>query len=196
MTAFKVGITGGIGAGKSIISRVFEQLGYPVFNSDREAKKLMEQDSELKEGIIKLFGPKAYINNVLNRKHISSIVFNNKNKIEALNALVHPKVRSAFNLQAETCNANFIFNEAAILYETGAYKNFDKVILVTANKDTRILRVLQRDQTTIKEVEARISNQMSDDEKREFHPYEVNNNDDELVIPQLLHFIHTYSTSS
>lgn len=196
MGALKVGITGGIGAGKSVVSRIFEHLGYPVFNSDIEAKKLMKEDPELKKGIIDLFGEEAYVNGDVNRKHLSSIVFNDKNKIAELNQLVHPKVRAAFAERANTSKSPFIFNEAAILYETGAYQNFDVIILVSASEKVRIERTTKRDNTSVEEVKARINHQMSDDEKRKFHPYEVNNNGDELVLPQILEFIRSYSTSS
>lgn len=196
MAALKIGITGGIGAGKSIVSEVFARLGYPVFNSDHVAKELMVNNAELKNGIIQLFGEKAYENGALNRAHLSEIVFKDKSKIQALNQLVHPAVRSAFEQASEQSTAPMIFNEAAILFETGAYKKFDHIILVTANEQDRIQRTIARDQNTEQEVRARMANQMSDDEKRAFHPYEIKNDGSELVIAQVLKFIERYSTSS
>ncbi|SFT51509.1 dephospho-CoA kinase [Lishizhenia tianjinensis] len=196
MTALKVGITGGIGAGKSIVSQIFEHLGYPVFNSDQVAKDLMVNNSELKQQIIALFGEQAYENNQLNRAHLSAIVFKDKSKIEALNQIVHPAVRAAFDQAAKNSSAPMIFNEAAILYETGAYKNFDHIILVTADEDIKIQRTMARDKVTEEAVKARLANQMSDAEKRSFAPFEIINDGSQLVLPQVLSFIANYSTSS
>ncbi|MDX1444861.1 dephospho-CoA kinase [Lishizhenia sp.] len=196
MTALKVGITGGIGAGKSIVSKVFEHLGYPVFNSDQVAKELMANNFEIKKGIVQLFGEKAYLDGQLNRAHLSDIVFKDKSKIEALNQLVHPAVRAAFDEAASQSVAPLIFNEAAILYETGAYKKFDHIILVTADEEIRIKRTMSRDNSSAEAVKARMTNQMTDEEKRAFAPFEIKNDGKQLVLPQVLQFIADYSTSS
>jgi len=195
MNTLKVGITGGIGAGKSVISSIFKCLGYPVFNSDAAAKQLMQSDPELIKGITEIFGENAYTNGLLNRSFISEQVFKDNNKINQLNQLVHPKVRSAFNSFAQRVDSDFVFNEAAILFETEAYKNFDKIILVTADKPVRIERVKQRDNASEQEILSRMAKQISDEEKRKFSPFEIVNNT-QLLTPQVLDFIENHSTSS
>ena len=195
MNTLKVGITGGIGAGKSIVSSIFKCLGYPVFNSDAVAKQLMQSDPELIKGITEIFGTKAYTKGNLNRTFISEQVFTDSSKINQLNQLVHPKVRLAFDKFAQESNSPFVFNEAAILYETGAYKNFDEIILVTAEKNTRIKRVKQRDNSSEEQILNRMAKQMSDNEKRQFSPFEIINHN-QLLTPQVLDFIENHSTSS
>lgn len=195
MKTLKVGITGGIGAGKSIVSSIFHCLGYPVFNSDIVAKELMQTDAELIKGITKIFGQNAYLEGQLNRSFLSEQVFQDNDKINQLNSIVHPKVRVAFDTFAAESNSPFVFNEAAILFETGAYKNFDKIILVTADQSTRLSRVNKRDGMTEKEILNRMEKQMSDQEKRAYSPFEIKNQNT-LLTPQVLKFISTYSTSS
>ncbi|MGB0934013.1 MAG: dephospho-CoA kinase [Lishizhenia sp.] len=184
----KIGITGGIGAGKSVICSLLSVLGYPVFNSDRVAKNLMQSD--LREEIILLFGEKAYLNEKLNRTYISERVFKNKTLLTQLNQIVHPAVRNAFDQFCLKSDAPLVFNEAAILFETGAYKNFDAVVLVKANQKTRIERVLKRDKISEDQIKARMNNQWSDQKKSALTSFIVENDDDKLIIPQTLRLVN------
>ncbi|WP_372746025.1 dephospho-CoA kinase [Lutibacter sp.] len=160
-----VGLTGGIGSGKTTVLNLFEALGAKVFIADVEAKKIMNSDQELKAQISKLFGKEAYINNVLNRKFIASEVFNNAEKLKALNALVHPKVRERFLEFKLKMAGKIIIYEAAILFESGGNFECDFVITVTADLNLRIERVMQRDGVTKEEIESRMQHQLNDDFK-------------------------------
>jgi len=182
----KIGITGGIGSGKSIICEVLKVMGYPVFNSDDEAKLLMMNNREVINQIINVFGDEAYIGNSLNRPYLAAQIFNDESLKTALNNIVHPAVRKAFKEWAETQKTTLVFNEAAILFETGAYKTFDHTVLVTAPEAIRIARVISRDKTTIEEVQQRMKNQWKDDAKKELASYVINNDNTTLVIPQVI----------
>lgn len=188
-----VGITGGIGAGKSIICELLSTMGYPVFNSDKAAKALM--NTTLKNEIVLLFGEQAYTKNTLNRAYISKQVFNDRSKLEALNSIVHPAVRKAFRQFTENSNSLLVFNEAAILFETGAYKNFDAIILVTASMETRINRVIKRDNTSAEEVKKRMNNQWTDERKSSLTPFVIENSDNTLIIPQTVTVLNHLSSS-
>lgn len=185
----KIGITGGIGSGKSIICEVLKVMGYPVFNSDDEAKLLMVNNREVINQIINVFGDEAYIGNSLNRPYLAAQIFNDESLKTALNNIVHPAVRKAFKEWAETQKTTLVFNEAAILFETGAYKTFDHTVLVTAPEAIRIARVISRDKTTIEEVQQRMKNQWKDDVKKELASYVINNDNSTLVIPQVIAMI-------
>jgi len=184
----KIGITGGIGSGKSTISRIFELLGVPVYYADAEAKELMNTDSIVKSAIIDLFGKNVIAEKeTLDRKAISAIVFNDKNKLEKLNAIIHPTIASHFNnWLIKQSNAVYILKEAAILFESGANKQMDKVIVVTAPQQLRIDRVLLRDKTSREEVEHRINNQLPDEELVKLANYTITNDETQMVINQLL----------
>ena len=172
----KIGITGGIGAGKSTVSRVISSLGYPVYDSDQRAKWLMSNSDLLKDEIIKLFGKKAFLNNELNRTFISNIVFKKPVLLEELNQLVHPKVASDYNLWVnENKKAALIFKEAAILIESGAYLEMDKIIVVVCSIEERINRVLSRDKITAGEIKKRMNAQLSDEERIEMADYVIDN---------------------
>lgn len=182
----KIGLTGGIGSGKSIICEIIQVIGYPVFNSDNEAKLIMTNNSTVVKQVKNIFGEEAYIENTLNRPFLASKIFNNEQLKTALNNIVHPAVRKAFDDWALTQKKSLVFNEAAILFETGAYKTFDYTVLVTAPKDIRISRVTNRDNTTIGEVQQRMKNQWEDDIKKELATYTINNDNATLVVPQVL----------
>lgn len=181
----KIGITGGIGSGKSTVSKIIETLGFPVFYSDEVAKNILNTDNQLKQKIINLFGDQAYLNNHLNRPFIASKIFNDKDLKNQLNQIVHPAVRIAFENWSNKQNANLIFNEAAILFETGSYKNFDKNILITADLETRVARVMKRDNCSRDEVLQRINNQWSDEQKIKLADFVIHNNDDSRLIVQV-----------
>ena len=172
-----VGLTGGIGSGKTLVSSYFEALGVPVYISDIEAKKLMETDKETVASIKELFGDDSYSNQSLNRKFIASQVFTDKHKLNKLNAIVHPAVAKHFKTWYSKQKFDFVIKESAILFETGAEKHCDVIILVTAPLQIRISRVIQRDNTTEKEVRLRIKNQWDDEVKIPRSDYVVTNTD-------------------
>jgi len=172
----KVGITGGIGSGKSFICSKFEQLGVPVYNADERAKYLMQNDETVKTKLIETFGNEIFEHNTLNRKLLASLVFNNKEALAKLNNIVHPAVqKDTENWLKLHQNKPYVIKEAALLFETGSYQNLDKTILVTANEDLRKVRVMERDKISKEDVEARIKNQMDDLEKMTLADYIINN---------------------
>ncbi len=187
----KVGITGGIGSGKTTVCRVFEQLGVPVYKADEVARELTDSDEGIKLKIKEHFGPAIYSeDDRLDRKKLAEIVFNDEQALKKLNSIIHPAMISHFsewltNLSKESPSP-YILKEAAILFESGAYKGVDAVISVTANKELKIKRTMERDGITRKEVEQRMKNQMSDEEKAGMSDYVINNDDSSLVIPQIL----------
>ncbi len=188
-----IGITGGIGAGKSIVCKLLKTLDYPVFDSDAEAKRLMH--TTLKKDILELFGPQAYKNNALNRAYIAEVVFEDNQVLAQLNAIVHPAVREAFDQFSKANKAPLVFNEAAILFETGAHKNFDAIVFVTAAEETRIKRVMKRDNVSKDQVRKRMDKQWSDERKQALTPFVINNNTDQLIIPQTLSVINQLISS-
>ncbi len=180
-----IGLTGGIGSGKSLISKILESLDYPVFNSDAQAKIIVEEDHTLKTEIIKLLGDRAYENDKYDRQYVSQIVFHDESKLKELNNIIHPAVRKSFKLFAENQTSKLIFNEAAILFETGAYKSFDKTILVCSDEETRLKRVMKRDKTEKKEVLARFAKQWSDVKKRPLADFVIENDGERSILMQL-----------
>jgi len=171
-----IGLTGGIGSGKSTVLALFKALGAVTYVADIEAKKLMNTDDELKNQIIKLFGEKAYENGELNRTYISSIVFSNEEKLNALNALVHPKVREDFQHFIKTQKADFVIYEAAILFESGSNQICDYVITVIADFEHKIERIMKRDNISEAQVLERMKNQSDDDFKIKKSNFVIRNN--------------------
>jgi len=170
----KVGLTGGIGSGKSVVANLFADLGIPIYNSDERAKKMMSNDEELKSSIISIFGDQAYSYDKLDRKYLASKVFNNRELLNKLNAVVHPAVRSDYNKWAEDQTTHYSIREAAILFESGSYKDCDVISLVSAPEELRIRRVTERDGVTSEEVKARVDNQWTDDKRGELSHYFIN----------------------
>ncbi|MFJ1262879.1 dephospho-CoA kinase [Capnocytophaga canis] len=160
-----VGLTGGIGSGKTTIARMFQDLGIPVYISDIEAQKVIETDPVIKRRIIKEFGELAYIDGKYNRRYIADIVFNDKHKLQKLNNIVHPALALHFQRWKDMQKSLYIIKEAAILFESGAYKQCDYIITVTAPEQERIRRVVERDQVTEKLVRERMRNQWTDEER-------------------------------
>ncbi len=181
-----IGITGGIGSGKSTICRVFSTMGYPVFYSDTEAKEIMLSDSSVKNQIIKLFGERAYNDNGVNREYLAEKVFNNSELLSQINNIVHPAVRKKFNSWKLEQNERIVLNEAAILFETGAYKNFDHTILVTCPEELRISRIITRDKTSKQKVKERMNKQWSDEAKAALADFVICNDENSLVSKQVL----------
>jgi dephospho-CoA kinase len=182
----KIGLTGGIGSGKSIVARVFETLGIPVYYADDAAKRLMSTNENLKESIIKNFGEECYKSGQLDRKQLASIVFNNKEKLKLLNSLIHPATIADANEWMKKQKSAYIMKEAALLFESGADKNLDYVIGVLSPADLRIKRVMQRDGLTEKEVMQRIDQQMDEKEKMKRCDFIITNDEKQLVLPQIL----------
>lgn len=192
----KVGITGGIGSGKTTVSRVFELLGTPVFYADVVAKQIMITDPILMEGIRSQFGIESYTaDGLLNNKHIADIVFNDNLQLEALNALVHPAVFRAFDqwIASIPLSTPYILKEAALLFESESYKMCDTSILVLAPEQARINRVMERDQTTEPQVRARINKQFSDDEKLQLAEHLIHNDESQSVILQVMELHKSFS---
>lgn len=160
-----IGLTGGIGSGKSTVLELFHEIGMVTYVADIEAKKLMNTDKVLIAQITDLFGENAYVNGKLDSAYISSIVFNDTNKLAALNAFVHPKVKEHFKNFIDKTNAEFVMYEAAILFESGSYKLCDYIIAVTADFDDKIKRVMLRDGVSKKKVLERMKHQLNDDFK-------------------------------
>ncbi|MFJ1321763.1 dephospho-CoA kinase [Capnocytophaga canis] len=160
-----VGLTGGIGSGKTTIARMFQDLGIPVYISDIEAQKVIETDPVVKRRIIKEFGELAYIDGKYNRRYIADIVFNDKHRLQKLNNIVHPALALHFQRWKDMQKSLYIIKEAAILFESGAYKQCDYIITVTAPEQERIRRVVERDQVTEKLVRERMRNQWTDEER-------------------------------
>jgi dephospho-CoA kinase len=173
----KVGLTGGIGSGKSTVSKILISKGFSVYNSDNRAKWLMNNNDNLKSNIISIFGNKAYLKGSLNRKYLSDKIFNDSLKLKALNNLVHPLVAIDFkNWLLHQKSKDFVFKEAAILIESGAYKEMDKIIVVSCPENIRLERVLKRDGNSPELVKKRMQNQISETEKINHADFVVKNN--------------------
>ncbi len=170
-----VGLTGGIGSGKSTVAKMFERLGVPIYIADDEAKKMMNKDSNVKKRIIDLLGKNSYVNDELNRPFIADKVFNNKELLEKLNSIVHPAVAAHFINWKNEQISTYVIKEAAILFENGGYQQCDYTILVTAPEEIRIERVLKRDNTTRSQILARLKNQWEDSKKIPLADFVINN---------------------
>ncbi|RVT96441.1 dephospho-CoA kinase [Mucilaginibacter limnophilus] len=185
----KIGLTGNIGSGKTTVAKVFEVLSVPVFYADEAARTVMLNDEELIAGVTQEFGTEAYFDDgSLNRKHIAGIVFNDAERLQKLNALVHPATFRAFDRWVEQFDNDvpYVIKEAAILFESGSYKLCDKSIIVTAPLETRLQRVMQRDNISHEEAANRNARQMPEEEKIKLADYTINNDGTQLVIPQVL----------
>ncbi len=191
----KIGITGGIGSGKTTICKVFETLGIPVFYADTVAKELMIKDQILIEGVKAAFGAESYgPKGTLNNVHIANIVFNNQLELNKLNSLVHPAVFRAFDQWVATIPSStpYVLKEAALLFESGSYQMCDQNILVSAPLALKLARVMQRDQVTAAQVQARMDKQFSDEKKAKMADYFINNAEDNSVILQVLNLHHQF----
>lgn len=174
-----VGLTGGIGSGKTTVANYFRELGVPVYDSDKEAKKLMKSSKKLRRGITKLLGEEAYKGKKLNKKFIAKSIFSDADLLGQLNKLVHPVVKSHFKKWAEKQNTAYVIQEAAILFENGSYKNYDKMILVRAPIKIKIARLIQRDGSTEAAIRTRMKNQWKDAKKSKLSDFIIDNIDAE-----------------
>lgn len=182
----KVGITGGIGSGKSTVCQVFRTLGIPVFYADEAARRLMENDLQLVAAITELFGPEAYENGRLNRPFIAGTAFREPEKLQQLNAVTHPAtIQYARNWMAKQTTP-YAIKEAAIFFESGSNKDVDVMIGVYAPAELRIHRAMLRDGATRQKIEARMAQQMNEEEKMKLCDYVITNDDVQAVIPQVL----------
>ncbi len=174
-----VGLTGGIGSGKTLVAKMFSGFGIPTYDSDLEAKFLMNSSKDLQNKIIKILGKKSYKNGELNRRYVAEKVFNDKELLSKLNAVVHPAVRKHFLEWAKNQESTYVIQETALIFENKAHENYDYIILVTAPKDIRIKRVMHRDSQTKAQVLARMGHQVDDEKKMPLSDFVINNVDRE-----------------
>lgn len=179
-----VGLTGGIGSGKTTILKCFESLDVPVYIADDEAKALMNRSKVIKRKLIQLFGESAYKEQKLNRPYLASKIFSDKTLLSKMNAIVHPKVASHFKRWLKKQDASYVIKEAAIIFENNLENQYDYIITVIADKDLRIKRVMQRDNASKEKIQSIINNQLSDDEKVKRSDFVIVNNDLETAKAQ------------
>ena len=183
---YSVGLTGGIGSGKSTVARVFGVLGIPVFNADDESKRLLGENGSLKQAVITAFGESVYPNGDLDRAALASIVFGNPEALARLNAIAHPALRKRFSQWVDQQRSPYVLLEAALLVDTGWYKSFDQLIVVSAPEEERTKRVMARDGISAEQVHLRMRNQVSDEQRSHVANMVIENNGKEMIIPQVL----------
>ena len=182
-----IGLTGGIGSGKTIVSKVFENLGIAVYNSDIEAKLLMNNDSDIINKFKMIFGFEIYDNdNRLNKKKLADLIFNDKNKLKTVNSIVHPAVKKHFTNWVQMQKSPYVIKETAILFESGIFKDVDKIITVTAPLELRINRLVIRDSSDKKNILERVNNQLNEDYKIKNSDAVIYNDNKQLIVPQIL----------
>ncbi len=186
----KIGITGGIGSGKTFVCHILEKLGYPIFYSDQIAKKMMNENIDLINKIKQLLGNEAYVNGIIDKLFIAHRIFEIPTLRNKLNAIVHPEVYLAFENWCKSQTSKLVFNESALLFETESYKRFDKTILITADISIKIERIKKRDLLDEIEIKRRINSQLSDEIKLKLADFVIDNNGDKLVLPQLIKCIN------
>src|SRR6185312_6482878 len=182
----RIGITGGIGSGKSTVADIFNVLGIPVYSSDDASKRLMVEDKDLKKNIIESFGEESYVNGILNRKYLAAQVFNDSQKIALLNSFVHPATINDARRWTEKQNTAYTIKEAALIFESGSDEFLDYVIGVKSPADLRVTRAMTRDNVTREQVEARMKLQMDEDEKMKRCDFIIINDEQQMLIPQVL----------
>jgi len=184
----KIGITGGIGSGKTYVASVFKSLGIPIFNADIQAKKIMTSSRKLIKLLKEEFGNDIYKDSDLNKEKLASIVFSNSDKLQKLNSLVHPIVKEEFNNWCKKQTSPYVIKEAAILFESNSHIGLDAVICVSAPLDLRMRRLLNRDDYSKKEIKKRIENQISQEEKEKLSDYIIVNDEKDLLLPKIIKF--------
>jgi dephospho-CoA kinase len=182
----RIGLTGGIGSGKSTVGKIFEVLGVPVLYADAVAKQIMNDDANVKTAIKSNFGNEAYVNDVLSTKYLSEIVFSNKEKIEILNSIVHPATIDYANDWMKKQASPYVIKEAALIFESGSQENLDYVIGVKSPQALRIHRAIKRDNLTREQVLARMSKQVDEEIKMRLCDFLIVNDEQEMVMPQVL----------
>jgi dephospho-CoA kinase len=182
----KIGLTGGIGSGKSTVSNIFEQLGVPVYYADTAAKRIMNEDPALGAQLIEHFGPEVYVDGVLNRSFMASIVFNDKKQLALLNSLVHPATIRDAEAWMKLQDTPYAIKEAALIFESGSQDQLDYVIGVSAPESLRIQRAMKRDNISREAVKERMQNQLSESIKMRLCNFVIVNDEQQLVIPQVI----------
>lgn len=183
-----IGITGGIGAGKSTVSTICKHLGFKVYNSDQRAKEIVSEDPIIKKKLISFFGNNIYKNGVLDRKFLSDKIFNDKSSLQQINSIIHPAVKKDFNSWViNNSNEKILFKESALLLESGAYKELDKIILIVSDKNLRVSRVLNRDQNrSKKEIESIIDKQIDEVDAIKYADIVIDNNHKKMLLPSVI----------
>lgn len=183
----KVGLTGGIGSGKSFVARIFSELGVPIYQADIEAKKLIEVDPDIVAAYKQFFGDEIYTPLGLNRKQVAALVFGDRAILEKVNRVVHPAVERHFKswLQQQSLFP-YVIHEAAILIESGASETMDKLVVVVAPEEVRVARVIERDGVGPEQVHLRMANQLSDQERIAQADFVINNDNNQLLLPQVV----------
>ncbi len=182
----KIGLTGGIGSGKTTVAKIFETLGIPVYYADDAAKRIMNENENLRQAIQSNFGKETYSNNQLNRAHLASLVFGSEKKLAQLNALVHPLTIEDSDRWMKAQTAPYAIKEAALVFESDVWKGLDKVIGVSSPQELRVQRAMQRDGSSKEAVLARMSRQMDEEEKMKRCDFVVYNDETQLLIPQVI----------
>ncbi|MHC1731760.1 MAG: dephospho-CoA kinase [Bacteroidales bacterium] len=184
--ARRLGITGGIGSGKTTVCRIFKVLGIPVFVADNIAKELMHSDGDIRTRLNQVAGKDLYVSGSLDRKELARIIFNRPDLLRRVNEAVHPSVLRQFDEWASGEDAPYVIMESAILFEAGADALVDRVATISAPVEERIARVMGRNDLSREEVIGRINNQLEDEEREEQSYYIINNSDNEMIIPEIL----------
>jgi len=182
----KIGLTGGIGVGKTFVASIFQKMGIAVFSADIYAKRCMQESEQLKNAIIQHFGTDIYKNEILQKQKLAEIVFSDSEKLNVLNKLVHPFVQIEFEKWCKNQTSSFVLKEAAILFESDSNKNLDAIICVGAPLQIRIERVMQRDSCSEQAVLKRIANQMPEEEKEQLSDFVIVNDSKEKLLPQII----------
>ena len=185
-SGFKLGITGGIGSGKTTVCKVFDVLGIPVFSADREAREIMEKEGVIRSKLNSITGKDLYISGSLNRIELAAIIFNDSAILEKVNSLVHPAVLDRFRKWTMDQIAPYVIMEAAILFESGASEVVDRVATVVTPVEQRMERVIRRNKLSREQVERRIKNQMDDETRIELSDYIIYNSENDMIIPVIL----------
>ena len=187
----RIGLTGGIGSGKSYIAGVLEKMGYPVYYSDEQAKVLTDTHPEIRAGLISRFGTSIYSEEILNRKELAAHIFKSEPDRIFVNQLIHPVVRADFDRWCAEQHTALVFNEAAILFETGAYQQFDATVLVIAPHELRMQRIIERDRCTVEQAAARMKSQWSDEQKIPLATVVITSNGEFPLVSQIERVILT-----
>jgi dephospho-CoA kinase len=182
----KIGVTGGIGSGKTSVCKVFNVLGIPVFSADQEAKSIMDTDPVIISAIISTTGEDLYSNGALDRARLGSLIFRDETLLKKINSVIHPAVFDRFHKWTAEQSAPYVIMEAAILFESGASRLVDRIVTVLAPEEERIERVIRRSKLTREEVLDRIRQQMDDDSREKMSDYIVRNSENDMIIPAVL----------
>jgi len=183
---FRLGVTGGIGSGKSTVCKTFNVLGIPVFSADEEGRIITDSDPELRDSLNELIGEDMFASGQLDREKLASLIFNDSELLSRVNMLVHPRVLNKYNDWCSRQTSDYIIFEAAILFEAGAEQKVDMTLAVTAPLEERVKRVMERNKMSREQVMERVNNQISDDEIIRRSDFHINNADNEMIIPRVL----------